>query len=467
MITLMIGVFIGLFNQTALNMALTNIMSDFQIEASDVQWLTTAYLLVLGILVPVSAVLIQWFTTREIFITSLVFSIIGTTIAGLSLNFEILILARVVQAVGAGLLMPLMTNVILVLYPPERRGTIMGIMVLVIMVAPAIGPTLSGLILDRLGWQGIFWICLPLLVISFAFGFVYMQNVSTITKPKIDIPSIFLSTIGFGGIVFGFSSAGKSIDAWGQPIVFMSIIVGITALVLFSLRQFKLEEPMLDLRVFKFPMFSLGVILVFLCMLQILSVSILLPMYLKGGLFLSAFIAGLLLLPGGVFNGITSLISGRLFDKHGPKYLVIVGFTIVSIMTLLFSRISITTSAAIIVVLHSCTLMGAAMIMNPAQTNGLNQLPKQLYPYGAAVMGTLQQIAGAIGAAIAIGMMVAGRTKNISVMTEPEALTAGIQNAFFFAFMVSIAGLLLALFIKKVENSSQKISKLKERSISS
>lgn len=454
-VSLMIGAFIGLFSETALNMAFTNIMTDFQIDAHTVQWLTTGYLLVLGILVPVSALLLQWFTTRQLFNASLIFSIIGTIVAALSPNFELLLVARVIQAIGTGLLLPLMTNVILVIFPPHKRGSVMGLMGLVIMFAPAVGPTLSGFIVDHLGWQSIFWIFLPLLVLTLVFGLVYMQNVSTITKPKIDILSIILSSIGFGGIVFGFSSAGEGAGSWGEPGVFIPIGIGAVALVLFAVRQLRMEQPMLNLRVFKFPMFSIGVLMVFLCMMLILSTSILLPMYLKGGMLLTAFAAGLVLLPGGIINGLMSPITGRLFDKFGPKYLVIPGFVITTILSYLFTNVTTETSQATIMIMHTCIFIGVAMIMMPAQTNGLNQLPRAYYPDGSAVMNTLQQIAGAIGTAVAVSIMVAGQVSYVppagTSNVIAEALTSGVQNAFMLAFVASIIGLISSFFIKRVD----------------
>ncbi|GAA0846741.1 lincomycin efflux MFS transporter Lmr(B) [Bifidobacterium pullorum subsp. gallinarum] len=453
-VSLMIGAFIGLFSETALNMAFTNIMTDFHIDAHAVQWLTTGYLLVLGILVPVSALLLQWFTTRQLFNASLIFSIIGTIVAALSPNFELLLVARVIQAIGTGLLLPLMTNVILVIFPPHKRGSVMGLMGLVIMFAPAVGPTLSGFIVDRLGWQSIFWISLPLLALTFVFGLVYMQNVSTITKPKIDILSIILSSIGFGGIVFGFSSAGEGAGSWGEPGVFIPIAIGAIALVLFAVRQLRMKQPMLNLRVFKFPMFSIGVLMVFLCMMLILSTSILLPMYLKGGLLLTAFAAGLVLLPGGIINGLMSPVTGRLFDKFGPKFLVIPGFIITTILSYLFTNVTTETPQTTIIIMHTCIFIGVAMIMMPAQTNGLNQLPRAYYPDGSAVMNTLQQIAGAIGTAVAVSIMVAGQASYVpsagTTNTMAEALTSGVQNAFMLAFVASIIGLIASFFIKRV-----------------
>jgi len=284
-----------------------------------------------------------------------------------------------------------------------------------------------------------------------------MQNVSTITKPKIDILSIILSSIGFGGIVFGFSSAGEGAGSWSDPTVLLPIIVGALSLILFSFRQFKMEQPMLNLRVFKFPMFSIGLLMVFLGMMIILSSSILLPMYLKGGLLLSALAAGLVLLPGGIVNGIMSPITGKLFDTFGPKYLVIPGFILTTIFTYLFTNISTETSQLTVIILHTCMFIGVAMLMMPSQTNGLNQLPRQYYPDGAAVMNTLQQIAGAIGTAIAVSIMSAGQASYLATAdpTNPlaasEAMTAGVQNAFLFALIASIIGLVVSFFIKRVD----------------
>ncbi|KYG34137.1 DHA2 family efflux MFS transporter permease subunit [Alkalihalobacillus trypoxylicola] len=459
-IALIIGAFIGLFSETALNMALTNIMAEFQILPHVAQWLTTGYLLVLGILVPVTGFLLQWFTTRQLFIASLCFSIIGAIIGGLAPSFEILMISRIVQAMGTAILLPLMTNVILLIFPPSKRGTVMGTMGLVIMVAPAVGPTLSGLLVDSWGWQSIFWIFTPVLILSLIFGMIFIQNVSTITKPKIDILSILLSSIGFGGVVYGFSSAGKGTGSWLDPIVFIPILIGLIALLIFSIRQLKLDQPMLDLKVFKFPMFSLGVIMVFLGMMIILSSAILLPLYLKGGLLLTALAAGFVLLPGGIINGLMSPITGRLFDKFGPKFLIIPGFALTTTFTFLFTNVTTETSQIAIIIMHTILFIGVAMVMMPSQTNGLNQLPKSNYPDGSAIMNTLSQIAGAIGTAIAIGFLSAGQASYLDAATNPndplviaEALTAGTQNAFFFAFIASIIGLIVSLFVKRVKVS--------------
>lgn len=460
-ISFVVAGFIGLFSETALNMALTNLIENFGIHETTAQWLTTGYLLTLGILVPVSGLIMQWFTTRQLFITSIMASIIGTLIAAVAPGFAVLMIARVVQAIGTALLLPLMFNTILLIIPPHKRGSIMGIIGLVIMFAPAVGPTISGLILNNLTWHWIFWISLPLLVGALIFGWFFMQNVTTPTKPKIDVLSIALSTVGFGGIVFGFSSAGEG-GGWGSPTVIASIVIGAVALVLFSIRQVKMQQPMLNLRALKYPMFTIGLLLILVCMMVLLSTMILLPLYMQTSLALTTFAAGLLLLPGGVINGVLSPVMGRLFDKFGPKWLVLIGTVIVLGAMLGFSTISIETSSAFIIALHIVTMVGISMVMMPAQTNGLNQLPRELYPDGTAIMNTLQQVAGAIGTAIAISIMSSGSEKFMTTVKDISnplnpllAFTAGVQNAFIFAIIMAIIGFVISLFIKRVKVEHQ------------
>ncbi|UNK20176.1 DHA2 family efflux MFS transporter permease subunit [Paenibacillus sp. N3/727] len=453
LISFLIAGFIGLFSETALNMALGDLIQLFSISSSTVQWLTTGYLLTLGILVPVSGLLLQWFSTRQIFIVSLIFSIIGTLVAALAPSFEVLMFSRVIQAIGTGLLLPLMFNSILLIFPINKRGATMGLIGLVIMFAPAVGPSVSGLILEKLTWHWIFWVCLPFLILALVSGILYMQNVSTITKPKIDILSIILSSIGFGGIVYGFSSAGE--NGWGSTIVITMIIIGLAALTLFSLRQLKMDEPMLDLRVLKYPMFTLGLLAVFICFTVIMSTMILLPLYLQTGLALTAFTAGLVLLPGGVLNGLMSPITGRIFDKFGPRGLVIPGFAIMSIMLWIMSNVTIETPVSMVIVMHSILFIGVSMVLMPAQTNGLNQLPKNLYPDGTALMNTLQQMSGAIGTAVAITIMSASQKRymnNMTDLSDPSSigasLTAGVQDSFIFTLIIAMVGLIISFFIK-------------------
>ncbi|MGG0824405.1 DHA2 family efflux MFS transporter permease subunit [Paenibacillus turicensis] len=452
--------FIGLFGETALNVALTPLMEILQVGETTIQWLTTGYLLVLGILVPVSGFLLQWFTTRQLFTTSLIFSIAGTIVAALAPTFEFLLVARVLQAVGTALLLPLMFNTILIIFPVEKRGSAMGLIGLVIMFAPASGPSISGLILANLSWHWIFWISLPFFIISLIFGLMFLPNISKLTKPKIDIFSIVLSTLGFGGVVYGFSSAGghgEGAGGWSSPTVMISLAMGIVSLLLFSIRQLKMKQPMMDLRVFKYPMFTIGLILIFICMMMMLSSMLILPMYLQRGMAVTALTAGLVLLPGSLLNGLLSPIMGRLFDKFGPKWLVKIGLLLVALVLYMYTGITPTTSLGTIITMHIFMMIGISMIMMPAQTNGLNQLPPEYYPHGTAIMNTLQQVSGAIGTAVAVSILAASQISFLKDVSDPESLvnklnsfTHGVQNAFIFALVLCIIGFVISLFIKRV-----------------
>ncbi|WP_394239195.1 DHA2 family efflux MFS transporter permease subunit [Niallia oryzisoli] len=457
MASLLICGFVGMFSETALNIAISNLMDVFQISAATAQWLTTGFLLTLGILMPLTGLLLQWFTTRQLFIGSLTSSIIGTLIAALAFNFEMLMIARVLQAAGMGLLLPLMFNTILVVYPPEKRGAAMGFVGLVIMFAPATGPTVAGILIEYLSWHFIFWLSLPFLVLGLLVGLKYLENVTDISKPRIDLLSVVLSTIGFGGVVFGFSKAGEGAESFTSTVVVTSIVIGVVALVLFALRQIFMREPMMDLRVLKYPMYNVGLLMVLSCMMIILSSMIILPMFLQNGMRLSAFAAGLMLLPGSALNGILSPRMGRLFDRYGPKWLVIPGLVVVAVMLWFFSHISLESSIAFIVLLHIGLMVGISMVWMPAQTNGLNQLPPELYPHGTAVMNTLQQVAGAIGTAVAIIILTSGMENYLHNSPAPSkqiemanAMTLGSQHVFLFAMTVTLIGLVIAFFIRRV-----------------
>jgi MFS transporter, DHA2 family, lincomycin resistance protein len=465
MASLLICGFVGMFSETALNIAMTNLMEVFQISAATAQWLTTGFLLTLGILMPISGLFLQMFTTRQLFTGSLISLIVGTLIAAMAFNFGMLMFARVLQAIGMSLLLPLLFNTILVIYPPEKRGAAMGFVGLVIMFAPATGPTIGGLLIEYFTWNYIFWFSLPLLIIGLLIGLKYLENVTEVTKPRIDLLSVALSTIGFGGIVFGFSKAGEGSEGWGSVVVLTSIIVGLVALVLFVLRQILMNDPMMNLSVFKYPMYVVGLLLVLSCMMIIMSSMIILPMFLQTGAGLSVFTAGLMLLPGSALNGILSPRMGHLFDKYGPKWLVIPGLVIVSVMLWFFTTLSPASSVAFIVVLHIGLMVGVGMVWMPAQTNGLNQLPPELYPHGTAVLNTLQQVAGAIGIAVAVSILTGGMEKYLHSSSDPsqlteiaKAMTVGSQNVFWFTMVIALIGLILAFFIHRVVNHEERYS---------
>jgi len=453
-LSLIIGAFFAILNETLLNIALTTLMGEFGVTLTTVQWMATGFMLVMGIVIPVSALLLQWFTTRQMFIGTMTTFTIGTIICALAPTFPVLLVGRLIQAIGSGLLIPIIFNTFLLIFPPNRRGAVMGIVGLVIMFAPAIGPTLSGVIVEHLGWRYLFITVIPFTLFSIIFAYKYLINVTEVTKPKIDIVSIMLSTIGFGGVVFGFSSAGGDEAGFLAPIAYFPIVIGGIALILFAWRQFKLDEPMLDLRVFKYPMYTLGVIMFVIIIMAMFASEIILPVYMQGPLALLPATAGLVLLPGSLINGALSPVMGHLFDKFGPRVLMIPATLLLCITMFIMTRLDLTTPLWVIIVSYILLMISIAAIMMPAETNGLNQLPKHLYPHGTAIMTTLQPVAGAIGVSVFISIMNARQFRFLQNSINPtdpltinKAMVAGVELVYYIAFVIAIIAAVMAFFV--------------------
>lgn len=460
MLSLIIGAFFAILNETLLNIALITLMEEFSITLPTVQWMATGFMLVMAIVIPVSALLLQWYTTRQLFLTTMIIFTIGTIISASAPTFAVLLVGRLIQAVGTGLLMPIIFNVFLLLYPPHKRGKIMGLIGLVIMFAPAIGPTLSGVIVEYLGWRYLFILVIPFAIFSIVFASKYLINVSEVTKPKIDVISIIFSTIGFGSLVYGFSSVGASPDGFLDKSVLIAIIAGVIGIVLFVIRQLRLEEPVMDLRVFKYPMFTHAVIMFLIIIMAMFASEIILPIYMQGPLALSAATAGLVLLPGSILNGIMSPFMGHLFDKFGPRVLMIPATLVLSGTMFMMSRLTMETALWVVIVGYILLMLAVSAIMMPAETNGLNQLPKRLYPHGTAVMSTLQPVAGAIGVSVFISIMNNRQLKFLQQADTPndpatisQAMVAGVELVYFIAFAMSLVAVILAFTVYRAKPS--------------
>lgn len=329
LVVLITGCFLSTLNQTLLNVAMSNLMKVFDVTAATVQWLSTGFMLINGVLVPITAFLMKRFTTRQLFISSMLSLFIGTVLCACAMNFSILLTGRMIQAVGAGIIMPLMMTIILYLYPSEKRGSIMGTIGFAIIFAPAIAPTLSGFIIEYVSWRWLFIGLAPFIFIVIILAIKYLMNVANTTKAKVDIVSVILSTIGFGCVIYGFSSAGSK--GWNHPVVIITITIGIIVTALFCLRQIKSNDPLLNLSVFKYKVFTLTSVINVLITMIMYADLILLPIYLQNGRGFTAFESGLLLLPGAVINAFLSPITGKMFDKYGAKPLFITGLICVII----------------------------------------------------------------------------------------------------------------------------------------
>ncbi len=463
---LFVGAFVSLLNETLLNVALPSIMKEFEVSASAVQWLSTGYMLVNGILIPASAFFIQKFTNRSLFIAAMILFTAGSVLAALSPSFSVLLAARMIQASGSAIMMPLLMNVMLASFPVERRGAAMGIFGLVMITAPAIGPTLSGWLIEHYTWRTLFEVVIPIAAITLVFAVFKLKNITQQRAISLDILSLVLSSIGFGGILYGFSSAGEK--GWDSVYVYGAITAGVIGLVLFVLRQMKLDEPLLEFRIYKYPMFALSSAISIVIAMAMFSAMLLMPIYVQTIRGISPLDSGLLMLPGAIVMGIMSPITGMLFDKFGARVLAVIGLSITILTTFMFSNLTMDTSYGYIMFVYTLRMFGMSMVMMPVMTNGLNQLPPAMNPHGTAMNNTLQQVSGAVGSALLVTLM-QNRTESQaeqlaqSAAGDPtamanvmnEAMLHGINFSFTVSVFIAAVALILAFFMKRVTPAGQ------------
>lgn len=445
---LLSGAFITILNQTLLATALPPIMKDLNITESTVQWLQSIFMLVNGIMIPITAFLIGKFTTRRLFLTAMGIFAAGTLIAAVSPNFSFLLVGRMLQGAGAGIMMPLLQTILFLVFPVSQRGKAMGMFGLIIAFAPAIGPTLSGYLVDNYPWRSVFYVVLPIAVVIIVAAYFLLKNITELTNPKMDYLSIVLSTFGFGGILYGFSVAGNL--GWLSPNVMISLLIGAIALFLFIKRQLKLEEPILEFRVFKYSIFSLATGLGMIVFASMIATTVILPLFMQNLLGFNALHSGLMLLPGAIVMGVMNPITGTLFDKYGAKWLLRSGFAILTVTTFFFANLSEDTTFTYLAIVNAIRMMGIAMVMMPSTTLGLNQLPTHLISHGTAMNNTFRQISGAVGTAVLVTITITAASGS-----SVEGAIHGVNIAFLVAGFIAAFGLLLSLRVRDPKTKEQ------------
>lgn len=489
---MLFGMFIAILNQTLLNVALPKINTEFNISASTGQWLMTGFMLVNGILIPISAFLFNKYSYRKLFIIGLALFTLGSLVCAISFNFPIMMSGRVLQAIGAGILMPLGSNVIVTIFPPEKRGVAMGTMGIAMILAPAIGPTLSGYIVQNYDWNVMFYGMFFIGIIAIVIGLFWFKLHQSTTNPKADIPGIIYSTIGFGSLLYGFSEAGNK--GWGSTEIVTMFIVGTVFIIFFILRELRMKAPMLSLEVLKYPTYTLTTVINMIVMMSLYGGMILLPLYLQNLRGFSALDSGLLLLPGALVMGALGPVAGKLLDTIGIKPLAIFGIGIMTYATWELSKLNMDTTYLHIMWIYIVRSFGMAFVMMPIMTAGMNALPPRLISHGNAFVNTMRQLAGSIGTAILVTVMTTQQTNHLSAFSEELdktnpviqdhmrelaqqyggesaamklllehvnklASVEGVNDAFIVATIISAIALILSLFLqgkKKAQLSAEK-----------
>ncbi|WP_088187203.1 DHA2 family efflux MFS transporter permease subunit [Desulfosporosinus sp. FKA] len=487
LIVLMLGAFVSILNQTLDNVAIPHMMLDFNVSASTIQWIVTGYMLVNGVLIPITAYLMESVGSRKLVFVAMISFTLGSLICAISPTFPVFMTGRIIQGIGAGILMPLLTNVFLAIFPPHQRGKALGTMGIVMVFAPAIGPTLGGWVVQTYSWRLLFSALVPIGALDLFLAVIWMKDVLKLTFPRFDVWGAVFSTIGLGSLLYGVSEAGNK--GWGSMEVILFLTVGIFAILLFIRREFTVDSPMLNLRVYKYRAFTLTIIINAVVTTVMYAAMMLLPIYLQNIRGFTPLQSGFLLLPGALLMGIMGPIAGAVFDLIGLRVLAVVGMTITAIATWEFTKLTNATMYDNILLLYTIRSLGVSLIMMPLMTAGLNELPRHLNSHGTAMFNTMRQVSGSLGTAILVTIMSTRTTihfatysstitslnpsilvqlnnfishlglspqtgrilglQEIYGLVSEQATIQGINDSFIVATVLAIIGLIPALFIRK------------------
>lgn len=450
---LLVAGFVVILNETAMGVALPVLMEELGVSAATGQWLTTGFMLTMAVVIPATGWVMDRFRTRQVFVAAMSLFTAGTTIAAVAPGFGVLLAGRVVQASGTAVMIPLLMTTVLTLVPPAIRGRIMGTISIVISVAPAVGPTMSGLVLSQLSWRWVFLVMLPIALVALGLGVWRVRDVTTPRDARLDVVSLALSAVGFGALIFGLSSIGESAGGHAPVAPWIPLTVGVVALAVFVRRQLALQRTtgaLLDLRVFTHRSYTVSTLVLVISFMAMFGALIVLPIFLQGVLGRGTLQTGLLLLPGGVVMGALSPLVGRLFDRFGPRPLVTPGAVALSAALWLLSTLHPGTSAATVVAVHTLLSAGLAFMITPLFTSALGTLPRELYGHGSAIVNTVQQLAGAAGTALFITVLSTTTAGRIAAGADVlDATTAGVQDAFLWGGIVSVVAVGASLLVRR------------------
>lgn len=433
--------FSGVLIETAGNVTFPVLMNDFHVNMATVQWMTTGYLLVASIIMPLSAYLKRNFSSRKLFVTAAVLFICGLLIDAVANQFIFLVLGRVIQGAGAGIAIPLMFNIILERTPLDKIGLLMGIGTMITAVAPALGPTFGGLVVNTLGWRYIFIFIIPVMIISLIMGLTAITGeTGQVKHTKLDVVGFISIALTFIGLIFAFSNLSTILQ---KPLMFISpLVIGIISLVVFIKHSLNTSNPLINIRVFKKTKFTQGITAYFIFQVNTLGLSFILPNYVQIVNHSTAMTAGLLLLTGGLVGAIMSPISGRLLDNYGAQKPIMTGAVFEIIGGLLYCIFASSLTSGKIILFYAITMLGIGLVMGDTMTASIGQLAESENTDGNGLFNMAQQFAGAVGTAIisAIMQFVEQTSSQTSVTGK---YIAAAQVGFIFILMIVLIGVYL------------------------
>ena len=449
MAVLLSGCVLVVLNYTLLAPALPVIMREMSVSETTVQWLTSIYAMVEAVIIPMNAFLLGRFSVRKLFGGAFVLFTAASALAAVAPTFEVLLLARVLQATATGVAMPMVWTLILLMAPRENRGMVMGIVGVVISFAPAIGPPASGALIDLVGWRSLFFIVAGISVVVIVLTFALLRNREGFERTSFDVPSIVLSSFGMLGLLYGLSTITSSDTPWVSALL---MVVGIVLLVVFVRRQGTLEVPMLRVETLKTRRFRNSIIVCCLLEGALIAIDVLLPLYLQNSLGHTPTMTGLAMAPAALAGAVTGVVAGRIFDKHGVRVIVLVGATLLEGAAIALCLCGADTWVVVVAGIYFVETIGWQCVSTPSNTWGINSLPNEIIQHGNAVMSTLMQVGASFGTAAIVSLTAFGPM--FATSSDAAAATlAGYHVAFIgTAVLLAVVALVIIVGVRDKES---------------
>ncbi|KFI71033.1 MFS transporter [Bifidobacterium merycicum] len=441
MLGLYIGAFLGMLSETSMNIALPDLCEAFGITTGTAQWMVVGYMLAIGVVLPCVGFLLKWVKAKTLVLVALACFLAGSVLSAVAPIFPLVLAGRIIQGVGTGIVLPTMYAAIMRVFPPMKIGAANGVAGLVIMFAPVIGPTLSGLLIGAFSWRAIFALFAIVAIAAIICTAAFFITPIETTRPKVDMPSVIASIIGFGCLVAGISLVA---DMGFSPLVITLLVVGVLVIACYAYRQLHIDNPVLELRALGIATFRIPALMVTCSFACTLAIMYLAPQELQRGLGLSTSMAGMLMLAGGIINAICSFATGRMYDKVGARPLVRAGAVVAIIGSVLFLVIGVTTAPAFFVLAHVVFMIGIPLMQQSAQSAALKGLPRELAADGSTILNTMQQVCGAIGTAAATCLLGMG-----SGASEAQSFVAGSRYGYVFGLVLVVIVFMFSFFLKE------------------
>ncbi|MCL6600060.1 MAG: DHA2 family efflux MFS transporter permease subunit [Alicyclobacillus macrosporangiidus] len=400
---ILLGTFMAVLDNSIVNVAIPTMETALNANTDSIKWVVTGYMLISGVVVPVSGWLSDRLGPKHLFLFSLVSFTLGSALCGAAWNLPSMIAFRLLQGLGGGFMMPVANAMIFRIFPPEKRGVVMGLFGLAIMAAPAFGPLLSGYFVEDASWRLIFYINVPIGVIGTLLGVLFLYEFPHQVTSKLDVLGITLSTVGLFSLLFGFNNVAQY--GWGSPHVWPFVVVGALVVFFFILVELFTENPVIELRVFRYYLYTMSTLISSVLQVALFVGLFVLPLYLQNIMGYTAIRTGLFMTPAALVSAVGMVISGRLLNKVGARTLGIIGLTILTVTTYGFTKLDMDSTSTSIQVLYIFRSLGMSLTMMPMMTVGMNQVPLRFVAQASAVGNTFRQVMASLGTAVFLSYM--------------------------------------------------------------